>query len=93
MSDQRQPATPETRLAYCAQGAQIIEAALAKALKADPADAPMPLTGEDAALWHRAQASAYQHALEMMAPADADITEGLLRTAIDTSKQVLARAG
>jgi len=87
------PATTETHLAYCAQGARIIEAALAKAQRADPADAPFPLVGEEAALWHRAQASAYQHALEMMAPSPADSTEEQLRATIATIEKVLARQG
>jgi hypothetical protein len=53
---------------YWKEGAAIVEACLAKAQKADPSDAPMPLVGKKAALWHRAQAEAYRHALEMMAP-------------------------
>jgi hypothetical protein len=87
------PATTETHLAYCAQGAKIIEAALAKAQRADPTDAPFGLFGEEAALWHRAQAEAYQHALEMMAPASADPTEEQLRATIAATEKVLARQG
>jgi hypothetical protein len=49
-------------------GAGVIERCLAKAAAADPADAPIPLVGEEAALWHQAQAEAYRHALEMMGP-------------------------
>lgn len=84
-------ATTETHLAYCAQGARIVEAALNKAQRADPADAPMHLTGENAALWHQAQAEAYRHALEMMAPASGDTTEEQLRATIDTIKKTLDR--
>jgi hypothetical protein len=45
---------------------KILEKCLAKAVKADPLDAPMPLLGKEAALWHRAQMEAYRHALEML---------------------------
>lgn len=44
----------------------ILEAKLKTALKANPADAPFGLDAEQAAIWHQAQASAYQHALEML---------------------------
>lgn len=44
----------------------ILEEKLATALKADPADAPFGLDADAAEIWHRAQASAYQHALEML---------------------------
>lgn len=91
MTDQNQPASLETHLAYCAQGKEIIERKLATALAADPSDAPFPLVGEEAALWHQAQASAYQHALEMMAPAGKDISEEMLQRSIDTIKKVLDR--
>jgi hypothetical protein len=47
-------------------GREIIERALAVALKGDPNEAPFPLSPDEAAIWHQAQASAYQHALEMM---------------------------
>lgn len=53
---------------YWRDGAEIIERCLAKAIKADPEDAPFPLTGEEARLWHSAQEQAYRHALEMMGP-------------------------
>lgn len=46
-------------------GLDIVEAKLAVATAADPADAPFPLVGGEAGLWHRAAASAYLHALEM----------------------------
>ncbi len=44
----------------------ILERNLEKALVANPADAPFGLSVEEALLWHMAQASAYQHALEML---------------------------
>lgn len=47
----------------------ILERSLEKALAADPADAPFGLSAEEAGLWHMAQASAYQHALEMLCSA------------------------
>lgn len=52
------------------EGADAIEACLAKAERAAHADAPFPLDEAQAKLWHRAQADAYRHALEMMAPED-----------------------
>lgn len=72
-------------IAYWREGAAIVEACLTKALKADPSDAPFPLAGREAAIWHEAQASAYQHALEMMGPP----TEG--RTT--TGSRVASRGG
>lgn len=51
---------------YWRQGTRVIEECLAKAVAANPSDAPFPLVGEEAALWHSARAAAYQHALEMM---------------------------
>lgn len=54
------------QLQYWRDGTAIIEKALAKAVAADLADVPFPLTGAAASLWHSASASAYQHALEMM---------------------------
>ena len=84
-------ATAETRLAYCAQGAKIIEAALAKANRADPVDAPFGLFGEEAALWHRAQAAAFQHALEMMEPAPENTTEKQLQSTIAVIENVLTK--
>lgn len=68
----------DARETYWQQGAQLIQACLDKAVAADPAEAPMPLTGADAALWHRAQMEAYRHALEMMAPPTDDVTTELL---------------
>jgi len=47
----------------------ILERCLEKALAADPADAPFGLSAVEAGLWHRAQANAYQHALEMLGSA------------------------
>lgn len=58
----------DVRSTYWAQGTALILDCQGKAQKADPADAPIGLTPEQAALWHRAQAEAYRHALEMMAP-------------------------
>ena len=49
-----------------AEGLKIIEEALAKASSGDLSQAPFTLTGSDAALWLRATASAYRHALEML---------------------------
>lgn len=53
-------------MTYWRDGHAIVEARLDKAVKADPSDAPIPLTGEQAKLWHMAQADAYRDALEMM---------------------------
>lgn len=53
-------------LDYWREGTELIETCLARAEKADPLDAPMPLTGNDAKLWHTAQMEAYRHALEIM---------------------------
>lgn len=47
---------------------QVLEAALKKATEAKHSDAPFGLDEAEAALWHQAQAAAYQHALEMMPP-------------------------
>ena len=47
----------------------ILERSLEKAVTANPADAPFGLSAEEACLWHMAQASAYQHALEMLGSA------------------------
>jgi hypothetical protein len=49
-----------------AEAKALFEAALAKAEKADPSEVPFPLVGDQAALWHRAQASALQWVLEML---------------------------
>lgn len=51
---------------YWRDGTALIEACLAKAVRGDPSDVPMPLVGDEAKLWHQAQAEAYRHALEMM---------------------------
>jgi len=53
-------------IAYWKRGHGVIEKAMNKAYAGDWQDAPMPLTGEEASLWLRAQGEAYQHALEMM---------------------------
>ena len=69
---------PQTLIAYWQHGQQIVERCLEKAQQANPADAPMPLVGDEAALWHRAQMEAYRHCLEMMGyPTEAD--EALLK--------------
>lgn len=61
---------------YWKRGTEVVEKALEKALKADPKDAPFPLTGEEARIWHQASADAYQHALEMMGvPKDVNISD------------------
>ena len=55
----------QARLKEVSEGLDIVERNFTVAQNADPADAPFPLTGQEAALWHKASASAYQHALEM----------------------------
>lgn len=47
----------------------ILERSLERAVTADPADAPFGLSVDEARIWHMAQASAYQHALEMLGSA------------------------
>lgn len=70
----------ETSIDYWKAGTRIIEKCLAKATKADPQDAPVGLVEHDADVWFRAQASAYQHALEMMGfPAEAAIATAVAR--------------
>jgi hypothetical protein len=72
-------------------GREIIEAALKRALASKHEDAPFGLDHDEAAIWHQAQASAYQHALEMMPAAptppagEAVTSEALswLRAALD----------
>ncbi len=81
--------TAQTQIAYWKQGADIIEACLAKAVAADPRDAPIPLDADQSALWHRAQAEAYRHCLEMMGPVDPATTDKQLRDAIDASAATL----
>lgn len=44
----------------------LIEKALAKAVKADPNDAPFGMSPEEAAFYHKGQREAYQYALEML---------------------------
>lgn len=48
------------------EGHDIIEAALAKAIKAAPTDAPFGMDEHEARLYHMGAAVAYQHALEMI---------------------------
>src|SRR3546814_18498092 len=59
-------ADPQTLIAYWKHGQQIVERCLEKAQQANNADAPMPLVGEEAAIWHRAQMEAYRNCAEMM---------------------------
>lgn len=47
-------------------GALVIEKCLATASRAEHLDAPFPLDDAQAALWHRAQQTAYQYVLEML---------------------------
>lgn len=47
-------------------GVKVIEKCLAKATRAEHADAPFPLDYEQASIWHRAQQSAYVYVLEML---------------------------
>lgn len=47
-------------------GADVIEKCLAVAARAEPADAPFPMTAEQGAIWHGAQRTAYQYVLEML---------------------------
>lgn len=47
-------------------GATVIEKCLAKASRADHGDAPFPLDHAQAAIWHRAQQTAYLYVLEML---------------------------
>jgi hypothetical protein len=44
----------------------LIELALEKAIKADPADAPFGMSPDEAAIYHQGQRVAYQYALEML---------------------------
>lgn len=57
---------------YWRKGTEIIERCLKKAAAASPSDAPFPLVGDEARLWHQAQAEAYRHALEMMGAPSAE---------------------
>src|SRR3546814_17092648 len=84
-------ADPQTLIAYWQHGQQIVERCLEKAQQANPADAPMPLVGAEAALWHRAQMEAYRHCLEMMGyPTEAD--EAVLNRIIAGSPPTLPAA-
>lgn len=73
---------------YWRQGAQIVQACLDKAAKADPLDAPMPMTAAEAAIWHRAQVEAYRHALEMMAPPE-EASEALIERTNESVAKLL----
>lgn len=84
--------TAETLAAYWKSGEAVIEACLAKALKADHADAPFPFDEQQAALWHQAQAAAYQHALEMMGYPEHGSDEALRRTTERTVAVVAKQA-
>lgn len=53
-------------IGYWKDGTQIIEQKLAVAAQGNWNDAPAGLSLVEARLWHRAQAEAYRHALEMM---------------------------
>jgi phosphoglycolate phosphatase-like HAD superfamily hydrolase len=64
--DEMKDRSPEEMLRQVGEGLDIIESALAISLKAEHADAPFPLDEEQARLWHKAHASAYTHALEML---------------------------
>lgn len=57
------------------KGTEIIERCLKKVAAACPSDAPFPLVGDEARLWHQAQAEAYRHALEMMGAPSAESPE------------------
>lgn len=86
-----QPTAP-TLTTYWQQGAKLIEACAAKADRCSKdareafLDAPIGLTPEQAVLWHSAQAEAYRHALEMMAPPSDDTTEELLLRTVASTK-------
>lgn len=68
LSDPNEKPNPDDPLIYWLNGAAIIEEYLKVAIAENPADAPFPLVGREAAIWHEAQADAYRHALEMMGP-------------------------
>ena len=55
----------EAKLCDVDQGLDVAERMLAVAVQGKHEDAPFPLDENEAKLWHRAQASAYRHALEM----------------------------
>lgn len=57
--------TPDP-MEYWKKGTDIIEECLRIAERGEWEDAPFPLGPGEARLWHRAQAEAYRHALEMM---------------------------
>ena len=60
--------TPEMKglEAELAETTRILEACHAVAIKADPLDAPFPMDGQQATIWHQARVEAFRHALEMM---------------------------
>lgn len=47
-------------------GLDVIEKCLVQSTRADHLDAPFGMDAENAVIWHRAQASAYQYVLEML---------------------------
>lgn len=55
-------------------GHQVIENALAQALKKDPAHSPFPMTGDTAVAYQMGLAAAYQHALEMIPDPEKNVT-------------------
>lgn len=59
--------TQDVLIQLMREGADAIEQCIRKAERADPADVPF-LGAEYAAIWHRAQAEAYRHALDLMEP-------------------------
>lgn len=82
----------DARLTYWTLGAQLVEGCLARAVRGDHADAPFPLDEAQAKLWHRAQAEAFRHALEMMAPPEDGTSEDTLRNCNDSTRAILAKA-
>ena len=76
--------TETSLIKYWRQGEAIVEAALAKAVAADPLDAPMPLLGREAEIYHQGRADAFRHALEMMGYPE-ETTEEILQMSIASS--------
>lgn len=62
----RRESLPAQATDYWREGTRLIEEKLARAARADFADAPFGSSPHEAALWHKAQAEAFRHALEMM---------------------------
>lgn len=94
MTDATSPTPLET---YWRQGAQIVQACLDKADRCAShahqafLEAPIGLTAEQAQLWHRAQAEAYRHALEMMAPPE-EASDALVERTNESVAKLLAAA-